>query len=79
VQVLLLISRFAADHVVDMGPGAGINGGNVVFSGTPQQLIGCENSLTGQYLSGKLSIPVPKKGVVLIIAILPSEGHAKTI
>jgi len=47
--------------VIDMGPGAGVNGGAVVFSGTPQQLIGCENSLTGQYLSGRLSIPVPTK------------------
>ena len=51
----------AADQVIDMGPGAGINGGAVVFSGTPRQLIGCENSLTGQYLSGRLSIPVPTK------------------
>jgi excinuclease ABC subunit A len=51
----------AADQVIDMGPGAGVNGGEVVFSGTPQQLVGCENSLTGQYLSGKLLIPIPKK------------------
>jgi excinuclease ABC subunit A len=47
--------------VIDMGPGAGVKGGNVVFSGTPQQLILCENSLTGQYISGRLLIPVPKK------------------
>jgi len=51
----------AADQVIDMGPGAGVKGGNVVFSGTPQQLILCENSLTGQYISGRLLIPVPKK------------------
>ena len=51
----------AADQVIDMGPGAGVNGGEVVFSGTPQQLIVCENSLTGHYLSGRLSIPVPEK------------------
>jgi len=51
----------AADQVIDMGPGAGVKGGEVVFSGTPQQLILCENSLTGQYLSGRLLIPVPKK------------------
>ena len=51
----------AADQVIDMGPGAGVNGGAVVFSGTPQQLILCGNSLTGQYISGKLSIPVPPK------------------
>ena len=51
----------AADQVIDMGPGAGVNGGEVVFSGTPQQLIVCENSLTGHYLSGRLVIAVPKK------------------
>jgi excinuclease ABC subunit A len=48
-----------ADYVVDMGPGAGINGGNVVFSGTPNALITCETSLTGQYLSGKKQIITP--------------------
>jgi excinuclease ABC subunit A len=49
----------SADHVIDMGPGAGVNGGKVVFSGSPQQLIHSQNSLTGKYLSGCLSIPVP--------------------
>ncbi|MCD6353042.1 MAG: excinuclease ABC subunit UvrA, partial [Proteobacteria bacterium] len=49
----------SADHVIDMGPGAGVNGGKVIFSGPPQQLILSENSLTGKYLSGQLSIPVP--------------------
>ena len=48
-----------ADYVVDMGPGAGINGGNVVFSGTPHELFSCETSLTGQYLSGKRQINTP--------------------
>ena len=51
----------SADQVIDMGPGAGVKGGEVVFSGTPQQLILCENSLTGHYLSGRFLIPVPKK------------------
>jgi excinuclease ABC subunit A len=50
-----------ADYVVDMGPGAGINGGNVVFSGTPHELITCETSLTGQYLSGKRQIKTPSQ------------------
>lgn len=50
-----------ADYVVDMGPGAGINGGNVVFSGTPNELITCETSLTGQYLSGKRQIKTPSQ------------------
>jgi excinuclease ABC subunit A len=49
----------AADHVVDMGPGAGINGGRVVFQGSPQKLIEDTHSLTGQYLSGRLKIDVP--------------------
>ena len=48
-----------ADHVVDMGPGAGALGGDVVFSGPPAGLIACEHSLTGQYLSGRRAIPVP--------------------
>ncbi len=49
-----------ADWVVDMGPGAGIHGGRVVAEGTPKQIEANKASLTGQYLSGKLSIPIPK-------------------
>ena len=48
-----------ADFVVDMGPGAGVNGGDVVFAGTPEKLLTHESSLTGQYLSGRKSIPIP--------------------
>jgi excinuclease ABC subunit A len=51
----------AADHVVDMGPGAGVNGGQVVFSGSPEMLCRDEKSLTGQYLSGRKSIDIPNK------------------
>jgi len=51
----------AADYVVDMGPGAGILGGEVMFSGTPQRLAQDSRSLTGQYLSGKKRIEVPLK------------------
>lgn len=51
----------AADHVVDMGPGAGIHGGQVVAQGTPAEVIASKASLTGQYLAGTLSIPVPAK------------------
>lgn len=50
----------AADYVVDMGPGAGVNGGRVVFAGTPEMLLKDENSLTGQYFSGRKRIEVPK-------------------
>ena len=51
----------AADYLVDIGRGAGINGGNVIACGTPEEVIKCEDSLTGQYLSGKRKIEVPKK------------------
>jgi excinuclease ABC subunit A len=49
----------SADYVVDMGPGAGVNGGHVVFAGTPRKLLTHPSSLTGQYLSGRKSIPIP--------------------
>jgi excinuclease ABC subunit A len=49
----------AADHVVDMGPGAGVHGGRVVAQGSPQEVMSNPTSLTGQYLSGRRSIPVP--------------------
>jgi len=51
----------AADHVVDMGPGAGEHGGQIVAEGTPKQVLESSASLTGKYLSGRLQIAVPKK------------------
>ncbi len=51
----------AADHLVDMGPGAGVHGGRIIFSGSPSEIIGAGDSLTGRYLSGDLAIPVPRK------------------
>jgi excinuclease ABC subunit A len=51
----------AADHVVDMGPGAGDRGGQVIFTGAPADLLNAEDSLTGQYLSGRKTISVPVK------------------
>ena len=51
----------AADWIVDIGPGAGVNGGEVIYSGEVKGLLKCKNSITGQYLSGKLKIPVPEK------------------
>ena len=51
----------AADHVIEFGPGAGRAGGEVVFAGPPSALLRCENSLTGAYLSGRKSIPVPDR------------------
>ena len=49
----------AADYIVDIGPGAGVHGGNVVAAGTVEDICACPDSLTGQYLSGKRKIPVP--------------------
>ena len=51
----------AADHIIDIGPEAGINGGKLIAEGKVSDIIKVKNSLTGKYLSGKLSIPVPKK------------------
>ena len=52
-------TMFAADHIVDIGPGAGSHGGQVVAQGTAEEIMQVEESITGQYLSGKLRIPVP--------------------
>jgi excinuclease ABC subunit A len=51
----------AADHVVDIGPGAGIHGGEIVAQGTPKKIMGTKASLTGQYLTGAMQIPTPPK------------------
>ncbi len=60
----------AADHVVDMGPGAGIHGGQVMAQGAPADIEASEASLTGKYLSGRLQIAVPKRRT----PCLPLEG-----
>ncbi|MBT6339735.1 MAG: excinuclease ABC subunit UvrA [Desulfobacula sp.] len=51
----------SSDHVIDIGPAAGINGGEIIFSGPPEELVKNEISLTGLYLSGKKNIRIPKK------------------
>ncbi len=58
----------AADYIVDIGPGAGIHGGEVVAAGTPAQVAACRESLTGDYLSGRKTIAVPKTR-------RPGNGH----
>jgi len=63
-----------ADHIVDIGPGAGVHGGNVVFSGKPEDIVNCEDSITGKYLSGKLKIPVPKNRRKTEIGYLEIKG-----
>ena len=50
-----------ADHVLDIGPGAGVHGGEIVAQGTPQEIMANENSLTGQYLSGRKAIAIPSE------------------
>lgn len=60
----------AADYLIDIGPGAGANGGQVMAAGTPQEVMKVKSSLTGQYLSGKKYIPVPETR---------REGNGKSI
>ncbi len=73
----------AADHIIDIGPGAGINGGNVVAQGTVDDLCACRESVTGQYLSGEKFIPVPskrRKGSGRCLKIInASENNLKNI
>ena len=54
-------TMLSADYIVDVGPGAGIHGGEIVCAGTPQDIMNCEKSITGQYLSGRKKIPVPQE------------------
>jgi len=54
-------TMLAADHIIDIGPGAGIHGGRVVAQGTPEEIMRHPESLTGQYLSGRKFIPVPER------------------
>ncbi len=54
-------TMYAADSIVDVGPGAGIHGGQIVCTGTVDDIKACEASVTGQYLSGRRSVPVPEK------------------
>ena len=54
-------TMFAADHIVDIGPGAGVHGGQVVAEGTVEEIMANKNSITGDYLSGRKEIPVPSE------------------
>ncbi len=68
----------SADQIIDLGPGAGEHGGEVVFSGTPQKILTAKKSVTGKYLSGKKSIPVPKSrrnGNGKILTIKKAHGN----
>ena len=76
-------TMLACDYLVDIGPGAGIHGGNIVAQGTPQEVMKNENSITGAYLSGKRKIEVPKtrrKGNGLYLEIKgASENNLKNV
>ncbi|WP_143425852.1 excinuclease ABC subunit UvrA [Gilliamella apicola] len=69
----------AADYVIDIGPGAGVHGGEVVAQGTPKQIMACKNSLTGQYLSGKEKIEIPKNRTKVdkkrILSLIGATGN----
>lgn len=54
-------TMLAADYIVDVGPGAGVHGGEIVFAGTVEKLLKCRKSITGQYLSGKKKIELPQQ------------------
>ncbi|MCK9364140.1 MAG: excinuclease ABC subunit UvrA [Syntrophales bacterium] len=64
----------ASDQIIDIGPGAGMFGGEVIFQGTPEEICRAEESLTGQYLSGRKSIPVPQKRRPLSGRFIVLEG-----
>jgi excinuclease ABC subunit A len=64
----------SADYVIDMGPGAGANGGHIVFDGPPHALLQHVTSVTGQYLSGRKTIPVPPKRRPLTNGYITVEG-----
>ena len=76
-------TMLACDYLVDIGPGAGIHGGNIVAQGTPEEVMKNENSITGAYLSGKRKIEVPKtrrKGNGLYLEIKgASENNLKNV
>ncbi|MEG0546349.1 MAG: excinuclease ABC subunit UvrA [Oscillospiraceae bacterium] len=76
-------TMFEADYIVDIGPGAGIHGGEVVCAGTVKDIMNCKKSITGQYLSGKRKVPIPenrRKGNGKELKIIKaSENNLKNI
>ncbi|MFU0833432.1 MAG: excinuclease ABC subunit UvrA [Oscillospiraceae bacterium] len=76
-------TMLAADHIVDIGPGAGVHGGKIVFSGKVQDLLKCKNSITGDYLSGRRKVEIPsvrRKGNGKKLSIIgASQNNLKNI
>jgi excinuclease ABC subunit A len=64
----------ASDYIIDLGPGAGVHGGNIVAQGNAKEIMKSKKSLTGQYLNGSLAIPVPKKRKQLLDKWIRVEG-----
>ncbi|MBI2825876.1 MAG: excinuclease ABC subunit UvrA [Planctomycetia bacterium] len=64
----------AADHLIDLGPGAGVEGGRLVAQGTPAEVCRDSGSVTGRYLAGQLTIPVPRRRKVSLRRVLSIEG-----
>ena len=74
-------TMYAADHIVDVGPGAGVHGGEIVAQGSVQDIMACERSITGQYLSGKKKIEVPgvrRPGNGKVLKILGAQENNLT-
>ncbi len=69
----------AADHVIDMGPGAGIHGGRVIAQGTFDDVKACPESLTGQYLAGTMKIEVPKRRTPWLPTLQPTAAEKKVV
>ncbi len=76
-------TMLASDYIVDIGPGAGVHGGEIVCAGTPKEVMNCKKSITGDYLSGRRTIPVPQfrrshnKGFLKVIGA--AENNLKNI
>lgn len=70
-------TMLAADHIVDIGPGAGEHGGKVIAQGTPEDIMNCEDSITGAYLSGRIQIPIPeiRKEPKGFLTVLGAQEH----
>ena len=68
-----------ADHLVDIGPLAGAGGGQIVFSGTPEEIKSCENSITGAYLAGRETIPVPQRRRIPKGSITVENAYANNL
>ncbi|MFH1284820.1 MAG: excinuclease ABC subunit UvrA [Candidatus Peregrinibacteria bacterium] len=71
-------TMLAADYILDIGPGAGKHGGNIIAAGVPEEIMKNKNSITGKYLSGKLTVPIPekrRKGTGKKLSIIGASEH----